>query len=266
MNMIARQLPLTACGRGIAIHDRAFTDIEPADLVALLDQYLWIVFRGHPLTETEVEQVLSAHGPLTENNRRQGKVLNIDGSGKDRGEVLLGDGYLPLHRDGALMGTRVKYVGIYCREYRNVSEGGRTFISSSADALEQVPATDLDILRAKGVEGKPVDQYYLKTADHWHPLSGFHDVGSESYLNIGFPAPAGEQPSWLVRVPGLSKADNDRLFATLHDALMDPRYCYQHQWQEGDLVLFDNRKTLHGREAFRGQRSLANIQVLEQDA
>jgi alpha-ketoglutarate-dependent taurine dioxygenase len=43
---------------------------------------------------------------------------------------------------------------------------------------------------------------------------------------------------------------------------MDERYCYYHSWSEGDLLLLDNKRTLHGREAFKGQRSLANIQVI----
>jgi alpha-ketoglutarate-dependent taurine dioxygenase len=32
-------------------------------------------------------------------------------------------------------------------------------------------------------------------------------------------------------------------------------------WNEGDLILLDNRRLLHGREAFRGERALANLQV-----
>jgi hypothetical protein len=32
--------------------------------------------------------------------------------------------------------------------------------------------------------------------------------------------------------------------------------------ENGELLLLDNRRTLHGREAFQGQRSLVNIQVL----
>jgi alpha-ketoglutarate-dependent taurine dioxygenase len=45
-------------------------------------------------------------------------------------------------------------------------------------------------------------------------------------------------------------------------ALISEKYCYYHQWSEGELLLLDNRRALHGREPFKGQRSLVNIQVI----
>ena len=50
-------------------------------------------------------------------------------------------------------------------------------------------------------------------------------------------------------------------FETMRSVLMSEKYCYYHEWEEGDLLLLDNQRTLHGREAFRGERALANLQV-----
>ncbi len=263
MVSLAHYKPITASERGVAISDHKLTDFTAEEVWQLIDNYRWLVFKDNPISEAEVKDFLHQFGPLTENNRRKGTVLNIDGSKADEGEVLLGEGFLPLHRDGALMGTNVLLVGIFCAEYKNITVGGRTFITDAENALKEVPQEYLDILRERGIEGKPVDSYYLKSADEWHPIPGFIDIDGKSYLNIGFPSPKGEKPSWLMRIPGISDDRFDEIFTTMTSVLMDEKYCYYHEWEEGDLLLFDNRKVLHGREAYRGERrALANIQVL----
>jgi alpha-ketoglutarate-dependent taurine dioxygenase len=256
------QITLTPSGKGLRITDRCVTDFSVAEIHALLERYHFLAFQERPISLDQASAYLGQFGTLTRNDRRQGAVLKIDGSKKEEGEVLLGDGFLPLHRDGALMGTNVVMVGIFCELYRDVSEGGRTFIVDLENASKMVPQAHMDLLRARGIEGRPVDRYYLKAADQWHPIPGFIEVDGKSYLNVGFPYRAGQKASWLMRIPGVDQARFDEVFDCLSDIMMSDTYCYYHEWQEGDLLLFDNRKTLHGREAFRGQRALANIQVL----
>lgn len=251
--------PLTASGRGARIGDRRFTDFSPEDLTALIRRHGWLAFVNHPVTKDEVLAHLGKLGTLVENDRRKDGVLSLDGSKKD--EVLLGEGFMPLHRDGALMGTSVALIAIHCIEHKNVT-GGRTFISDIDSAMAEVPARDLELLRERGIEGKPVDAYYLKPSDTWHAIPGFIDVDGKSYLNVGFPYRKGEKASWLVRIPGVDDDECERIFETARAALMNERYCYFHEWHEGDTLLVDNLRTLHGREAFEGQRALANIQVI----
>ena len=80
-------------------------------------------------------------------------------------------------------------------EYRNSTGGARTFISDIASAVEEVPAVMLDVIREKGIEIKPVDGYYLKSPDTWHPIPGFIDVAGAGYLDVVFPYAPGEKPS-----------------------------------------------------------------------
>jgi alpha-ketoglutarate-dependent taurine dioxygenase len=272
MILTSKYLPLTPSGRGARITDRRVTDFSVEELRDLLDEHQWLAFqenpgrahagngrRTRPVTAEEVTKCLRRLGRLVQNDRRQGAVLKLDGSKKE--EVLLGEGFMPLHRDGALMGTDVAVVGIFCVEHQDVS-GGRTFISDIEGATREVPREYLDLIREKGIEGRPVDRYYTKAADAWHWIPGFIDVGGKSYLNVGFPYRAGEKASWLVRIPGVDDARVQAIFEEMRAVLMSERYCYYHEWKEGELLLLDNRRTLHGREAFRGRRSLANIQVL----
>lgn len=262
MSITSQYQPLTLSGKGVRITDRKLTDFTTEELQALINRYQWIAFKDNPVTTDDVEHVLSKFGPLTQNDRRKGVVLSIDGSGEQKGEVLLGDGFLPLHRDGALMGTDVRLVGIFCVEYQNVVDGGRTFIVDTEGAMKDIPKDIMDLLRERGIEGKPVDRYYMKSSDEWHPIAGFINVDGQEFLNIGFPSPRNEKPSWLMRIPGVDEERFNEIFDLLNDIVMSEKYCYYQDWNEGDLLLLDNRKTLHGREAFKGQRKLANIQVL----
>jgi len=252
--------PHTPSGRGATIADRSFLDFSVEELRSLIDTYQWLVFKHHSLSGSDVAGHLRKFGRLVQNDRRQNGILKLDGSKKE--EVLLGEGFMPLHRDGAFMGNDIAFVGICCVEYQNVTGGGRTFISDIASAVKEVPMAMLDVIREKGIEGKPVDSYYTKPSDTWLPIPGFIDVGGASYLNVIFPYGPGEKPSWLIRIPGVEEELFQTIIETLSTALISEKYCYYHQWSEGELLLLDNRRTLHGREAFQGQRSLVNIQVI----
>ena len=252
--------PHTPSGRGATITDRSFLDFSVQELRVLIDTHHWLVFAGHPVSGSDVAEHLGKFGRLVQNDRRQNGILKLDGSKKE--EVLLGEGFMPLHRDGAFMGNDIALVGICCVEYQNVTGGGRTFISDIASAIREVPASMLDVIREKGIEGKPVDSYYTKPSDTWLPIPGFIEVGGASYLNVIFPYGPGEKPSWLIRIPGIEDEQFQAIIETLCAALFSEKYCYYHEWSEGELLLLDNRRTLHGREAFHGQRSLVNIQVV----
>lgn len=254
--------PLTPSGKGARITDRRVTDFSVEELRALVARHEWLAFKQHPVTLDEMIPYLTRFGKLVENDRRQGPVLKLDASKKDEGEVLLGQGFMPLHRDGALMGNKIDLVGILCVEYKNVS-GGRTFVSDIDNACKAVPAEILDVVREKGIEGRPVDRYYTKAADTWHRIPGFADVSGKSYLNVGFPYRPGEKASWMLRIPGVDDSKCQEMFETMRAILMSETYCYYHEWDEGDLLLLDNQRLLHGREAFQGgPRYLANLQVL----
>ncbi|GGP22708.1 TauD/TfdA dioxygenase family protein [Silvimonas iriomotensis] len=53
-----------------------------------------------------------------------------------------------------------------------------------------------------------------------------------------------------VEVPGVDPEHAQALIARLRDHLQNPDYRYEHDWQVGDIVYWDNQATLHSRTAF----------------
>ncbi|HVC60565.1 MAG TPA: TauD/TfdA family dioxygenase [Acetobacteraceae bacterium] len=64
-----------------------------------------------------------------------------------------------------------------------------------------------------------------------HPLSGRRIL----YAN----------PGYTVRIDGLSAAESDALLATLFEHQLRPEYRFAHCWTEGDVLLWDNLRTMH---------------------
>ena len=48
----------------------------------------------------------------------------------------------------------------------------------------------------------------------------------------------------------MEKKDSDKLLDEVWEHCCDQRFVYEHVWQLGDLIIWDNRCTLHRRDAF----------------
>ena len=70
-----------------------------------------------------------------------------------------------------------------------------------------------------------------------HPLVRTHpETGRRAlYLN----------PNRMDRVVGLDEAESDRLFDALIAHATQAKYQYRHAWRKGDIVIWDNRCTMH---------------------
>jgi taurine dioxygenase len=47
-------------------------------------------------------------------------------------------------------------------------------------------------------------------------------------------------------VEGMSRKESEAFFEELITFLVRPEFAYRHQWSVGDMVLYDNRRTVHG--------------------
>jgi taurine dioxygenase len=52
-------------------------------------------------------------------------------------------------------------------------------------------------------------------------------------------------PNRMSHILGLERGESDRLLDELIRHAIEPRYQYRHQWRPGDIVIWDNRCTMH---------------------
>ena len=81
-----------------------------------------------------------------------------------------------------------------------------------------------------------------KAPGAWHPAVCIHPVTGVPALYLGR-----RRNSY---VEGLSQADSDALLDTVWEAATRPEFAYEHKWRVGDLLLWDNRSTMHRRDPF----------------
>ena len=76
----------------------------------------------------------------------------------------------------------------------------------------------------------------------WHPLARVHPVTQRKSLYIS--------PIYNDQVEGLSPAEGQALIKELTDFAGRPEFVYSHAWETDDVVMWDNRCTLHQVTAF----------------
>lgn len=69
------------------------------------------------------------------------------------------------------------------------------------------------------------------------PLVWQHPITGAKILNLC--------PLNIQGIIGMDDAEGDALIRTLIDAVVQPRFIYQHDWQEGDVILWDNYRMMH---------------------
>ena len=70
-----------------------------------------------------------------------------------------------------------------------------------------------------------------------HPLVRTHeDTGSKSFFF---------NPNRTDRVVGMERGESDQLLDWVYKTVTQDRYRYNHTWRTGDILVWDNRCTLH---------------------
>ena len=84
------------------------------------------------------------------------------------------------------------------------------------------------------------------------PIICTHPETGEAVLNVS--------PMFVTEILGVSPEESRELLQMLYRHVTLDQFVCHHEWQMGSTVLWDNRKTLHRREAFDGDRLLWRCQ------
>jgi len=206
------------------------------------------------------------HAPVMENGQSavEGKpeiyvISNVLGeNGKAIGS--LGNGEAVWHTDMSYLQCPPDASLLYALEIPD--QGGNTSIAGMNCALRNMPATLLAEIRGKSIKhdgtynsgglprhGVRVDDDPRSCEGMAHPIVCRHPETAVDTLYLGR-----RRNAWVV---GMSLEESEHLLDRLWAHATRPEFVYEHKWRVGDLLLWDNRCTLHRRGSFdAGQRRI----------
>lgn len=245
-----------ALGARIEGLDRSAAN-QPA-VAALLNQalaeHLLLVIPGDPMTPEQTREFSTAFGQPQRQllrYKRSGAVPDVsvmvstlmaDGT-TDKTAIRAED----WHTDDSYFAVPAKATLLHSIEIP--SRGGATWFCNMHSVFEALPEATrkridglraihgYDTPRARNRPSPRTPEEIAETPDVEHPLVRTHPVTGRKALYLN--------PNRLDRIVGLERAESDALLDELADEARKPQHHFGHVWTRGDIVVWDNRATMH---------------------
>ena len=231
-------------------------------LESALDEYRLLLIRNVALdAETHVELVSLFGRPLIENHlgRAYQFVSNIHEEG------ILGDERFAFHSDHAFMPDPIDVISLFALE---VPKGGsQTRFVDGVRAARELPASLRERIAQRSARhiidpAAPSDAIALEGPPRssdlphtFHPIIWKHPRTGDGILYVS------EQQT--DHVEGLDPDAGHELLRELFAHVYAPRFGYVHEWQQNDLLIWDNRALQHARAAIAPgtRRTLRRVSI-----
>jgi taurine dioxygenase len=249
-----------------------------ADIIDAWHEHLVLLFRNQELTEDDQIRFARHFGAL-QKRTRPAEAINEFGHTKypeltmlvsnirDNGKLIgsLPDGEMHFHSDQCYLEKPAAGTFLYAIEVP--SAGGDTLFLNMYKAYETLPAelkARIDGRKAlnaylydsttRAVNGAKVD--FTAHPHHVQPIVRTHPATNRKALYVN--------RLMTFTVEGMDDDDGSALLNALFDHMERDEFIYAHHWRAGDLVLWDNRCTLHARTDFsdRERRLLRRYVVM----
>ncbi|MEN0074881.1 MAG: TauD/TfdA family dioxygenase [Paracraurococcus sp.] len=236
-----------------------------------MDRYAVLVFRDQQLDDDQQMAFGEALGPLEQSrgvvdvhkqrlkHRQMADISNIDLDGKllgaDDRRRMFNLGNQLWHSDSSFKATPAKYSMLHGRVVP--PEGGETEVADMRAAWDALPektraelrdlVTEHSLIYSRGQMGfdeyteeekqafAPVRQRLVR----YHPGSGRHSIYLSSHIGqvLGMP-----RPEAMMMIRNLTEFATQRQFV------------YSHKWRQWDLLMWDNRTTMHRARPFEDHK------------
>ncbi len=243
---------------GIRIENLDRRAVSAPEMAALLNralaERLLVVVPGERMTPEEMRNFSSVFGTPRKQllrYKRSGEVPEVsvmvstlmDDGGTDKTALRAED----WHTDDSYMAEPAKATLLHSIEIP--SRGGTTWFCNMHSVYEALPEATrkridglraihaYDTVRARNRPSERTAQEIAETPDVDHPLVRTHpDTGRKAlYLNF----------NRLDRIVGLERQESDELLDELAKEARKPEHHFGHRWSLGDVVIWDNRATMH---------------------
>jgi len=235
------------------------SDLEVETLQLLLAEHCVIYFQGQNLNEEQQANFGQYFGTLKQNLRnyeatRHPAIMYITNEVKDG--VLQGalpDGEMFFHSDMCYLESPAKASILY--GINIPSAGGDTLFSNMITAYETLS----DDLKEEISDKKAINSYDPGKSDN---TTSRYNSNYKSETEMSFAQPmvfthplTGKKSLYVNRVMtekvvGMSADKSQALLEKLFRHQEQEHLVYKHQWKPGDLLMWDNRTTLHARTDF----------------
>jgi taurine dioxygenase len=260
------QVVPTRAALGAEMHGinlKNLNDLGFATLKRAWHDHSVLLVRGQTLSDQELIAFSRRFGeldwaPIQETGRRfvEGLpeiyiVSNVKVNGEPIGS--LGDGEAVWHTDMSYLDMPPKASMLYALEVP--STGGNTSFCTMYGIYEALPAAVKERIAGLKIKhdgtynsGGYVRQGVTPTDDPRtspgavHPLVCIHPQTGRRMLYLGR-----RRNAYIV---GLELAESEALLDALWSYVSRPEFSWEHAWRVGDLVLWDNRCTMHRRDPF----------------
>jgi len=237
---------------------------EFAQIEAAWHRHSVLLFRGQKLSDDALLAFSRRFGELDPPpNQERGRqsppgypdIYVVSNVLDDKGQPIgaLGAGEAVWHTDMSYLELPPDASMLYALEIPPT--GGNTYFCGMQAVWRALPAALKAKLGARRIKhdgtfnsGGYVRQGVTPTDDPhqapgaWHPAVCVHPVTGEPALYLGR-----RRNSY---VEGLPRAESDALLDELWNFIDTPQFIYAHHWRVGDLVVWDNRSTMHRRDPF----------------
>jgi taurine dioxygenase len=219
-------------------------------------RHLVILLRGQDLDEEQQVAFAQRFGELspihTDHHSAKNKAVMYIGNRKKDGKMI---GALPLgemqfhsdqcYQERPAMGTMLYSIEI-------PAEGGNTLFANGYKAYDALPSEVKE--RISGRKAVQVYDYGGGVLDRKHMVAPEAGVSFAQPVFRTHPA-TGRKSLYVNRlmthhIEDLPEEESERLLQLMFDTLERPEFIYEHRWRVGDLLLWDNRCTLHARRDF----------------
>lgn len=230
------------------------------DILAEFYEHVALLFRGQDLTVEQQNRFTTTFGEIGKRTigprlRKSADdiyttpvmvVSNILENGKPlEGASANGDAEMGFHQDTAFHEIPDAVTILYGIEVS--AHGGHTLVSNQYRAYDNVPRDlktkleDCKVLQVYDYQRHRVDsnvdlsatRYYTQPIFITHPVTGRKAL----YVNRMMSA----------RIEGLPATESEAILSTLFEIAEDESLMYEHTWQVGDLLMWDNLCSIHAR-------------------
>ena len=231
--------------------------------------HLVILLRDQMLSEADQVRFAEYFGPPAVIHTRQFVrshpavmlISNIRKDGKPIG--ALPDGEMQFHTDQCHQERPAMASMLYAIEVPET--GGNTLFANAYAAYETLPAE----IKQRILGRRALNAYDYDNAATIRGAAVHDDVPAYAHPVVRTHPATGRKALYVNRlmtrrIEGLPEAESEELLNTLFDHQERCEFIYEHVWRAGDLLMWDNRCTLHARTDFspHERRLLRRVTIL----